>query len=94
MDSAIDLDRAEFIAAFPNIMSALLFGADGVRIKLDIPETFRHEATKLTAWQGKLLRVVITLENQAESNNETEKEPKGSSSKVDSGRTAIRRNQR
>jgi len=68
MDSAIDLDRAEFVAAFPNIMSALLFGADGVRIKLDIPETFRHEATKLTAWQGKLLRVVITLEPDDDGN--------------------------
>ena len=55
-----NLDRAEFRAAFPNIMSAMLFGADGVRIKLDIPETDKAEAIKLTQWQGKVLRVVIT----------------------------------
>ena len=57
-----NLDRAEFRAAFPNIMSAMLFGADGVRIKLDIPETDKAEAIKLTQWQGRVLMVVITVE--------------------------------
>ena len=57
-----NLDRAEFRAAFPPIMSAILFGADGVRIKLDIPETDRAEAIKLTQWQGRVLKVVITVE--------------------------------
>lgn len=55
----VDLSRATFRAAFPNIMSAILFGADGVRIKLDVPETDRAEAVKLTQWQGRVLRVTI-----------------------------------
>ena len=59
----IDLDRAEFPASFPPIMSALLFGSDGVRIKLDIPETHRAEAVKLTRMQGKRLRVTIKVES-------------------------------
>ena len=89
----MDLNRAEFPASFPPIMSALLFGADGVRIKLDIPETHRGEAVRLTRMQGKVLRVIITPEIQAVSNNETEKEPEGSSDSLDSRRLAIRRNQ-
>ena len=55
----VDLNRATFRAAFPPIMSAILFGADGVRIKLDIPETDRAEAIKLTQWAGRVLRVTI-----------------------------------
>ena len=57
-----DLSRAEFRAAFPNIMSAILFGADGVRLKLDIPEMDRAEAIKLTQWQGRVLKVTIEPE--------------------------------
>lgn len=87
-----DLDRAEFPASFPPIMSALLFGSDGVRIKLDIPETHRAEAVKLTQWQGMVLRVTIEPEIVTQCNNETEKESKRSIAQMDSGRVSLRRN--
>ena len=59
-----DLSRATFRASLPPIMSAILFGNDGVRIKLDIPETDRAEVVKLTAMNGKVLRVTIEVESQ------------------------------
>ena len=33
----IDLDRAEFLAALPPIMSAIRTGGDGMRVQFDIP---------------------------------------------------------
>ena len=58
----IDLDRAEFRAALPPIMSAIRTGGDGMRVQFDIPESDMAEAIKLMRWRGRVLRVVITVE--------------------------------
>ena len=62
MTDPIDLDRAEFLAALPPIMSAIRTGGDGMRVQFDIPESDMAEAIKLMRWRGRVLRVVITVE--------------------------------
>ena len=56
-----NLDKAEFICAFPDIMTAIKAGGDGMRIQLDIPENQAGEAVKLFAMKGKQLRATIEV---------------------------------
>ncbi len=39
--------RIEFMASLPPIQSAIMTGSDGIRIKLDVPESDLEEAIKL-----------------------------------------------
>lgn len=51
---------ASFEAIIPTIKSAILFGADGAQVKLEIPGTDMEEALKLARdGQNKVLRVVV-----------------------------------
>ena len=49
----------KFAASLPNIQSAISVGGDGVRVKLDIPETDIAEALKLVLLKGKVFTVTI-----------------------------------
>lgn len=55
------MDKANFIATLPPIMSAIKItgNGDGMRIQLDIPESEMGEALKLLAWRESLLLVTI-----------------------------------
>jgi hypothetical protein len=51
---------AEFECYIPQIKSAMLFGADGAQVKLEIPGTDIAEALKLAAYgQNQVLRVQV-----------------------------------
>ena len=56
-----DMHRAEFIASFPTIMTAIKIAGngDGMRVQLDIPESEMGEAVKLLQWRDVLLKVRI-----------------------------------
>lgn len=54
----------QFQASLPPIQSAINIGLDGMRIKLDIPETEIAEAVKLTMMRGKNLIVNIKIEEK------------------------------
>lgn len=59
-------ERAEFLASFPPIQSAIkVDGAgNGMRVQLDIPESEMGEALKLLMWRECVLKVVIEPERQ------------------------------
>lgn len=59
-------ERAEFLASFPAIQSAIkVDGAgNGMRVQLDIPESEMGEALKLLMWRECVLKVVIEPERQ------------------------------
>jgi len=69
------IDRAEFLATFPAIQSAIKIYGDlqGMRVQLDIPESEMAEALKILAWRECVLKVTIepetrdckTMENNA-----------------------------
>ena len=54
--------QIEFLASLPDIQSAISIGGDGIRLKLDIPETEMSEAIKLVMLKGKVFRVTIECE--------------------------------
>ncbi len=56
-----NLDRAEFKASIPPIMSGIKTGGDGMRFQLDVPETEMQEAVKLLGMRGKVLKVVVSI---------------------------------
>ena len=55
------MDAITFRASFPPIQSAIQRGQDGMRIKLDIPESDVGLAAALLALQSTRLRVTIEL---------------------------------
>lgn len=55
-------ERAEFLASFPAIQSAIKVGQDGARIQLDIPETELPNALRLLQWRDRVLRVIVEPE--------------------------------
>ncbi len=59
-----ELNRAEFIATLPPIMSAIkIYGdATGMRFQLEVPESEMVEAAKLLAMRGKVLKIVVEVE--------------------------------
>lgn len=59
-----DLDRAEFLASFPPIQSAIKRSGDnsGMRVQFDIPESEMGEAIKLLQWGQMVLRVTVEPE--------------------------------
>ncbi len=57
-----DLNRATFLATLPDIMTALNFGSDGARIKLDAPESEVAQVAKLIGMKGKVLRVTVEVD--------------------------------
>jgi len=85
----------EFIATLPPIQSAVMVSGDhnGMRIKLDVPESEVGNAVRLMLLSGKLFKV--TIEDISESltvlDDEIEKSAKGNASGLDSGRVDLRR---
>ena len=61
--SHANLNRAEFVATFPAIKSALLRDGNGggMQCKLEIPENQMGEAVKLFGMTEKRLRVVVEV---------------------------------
>jgi len=65
-------DRAQFLAYFPGIQSAIKIHGqgDGMRVQLEIPENQMGAAIELLAWRNKVLKVTIEpaeVENESES---------------------------
>ena len=58
------IDRAEFLATFPAIQSAIKIYGDlqGMRVQLEIPEDQMAEAVKLLQWRGVVLKVIVEPE--------------------------------
>lgn len=56
-----DMSRAVFRAEIPEIMSALMFGSDGARVKLQCYENGLGEVAKLIGMKGKPLRVTVEV---------------------------------
>lgn len=63
-----DLNNATFIASIAPIQSGIQTGSDGMRLKIDIPESEMGEAVKLVAMKGKLLRVTVEVVESSKSN--------------------------
>ena len=57
-------DSANFMAAFPDIQSAIKVGKDGMRIQLDIPESEMAQAIKLMTMRDVVLQVSVTPVSQ------------------------------
>ncbi len=55
--------KVEFVCSLPPIQSALNFGGDGGRIKIDIPESDIAQAAKLIMARGKVIRVTMEWED-------------------------------
>lgn len=60
-------DKITFLASLPPIQSAISVSGsgDGLRVKLDIPESELPEATKLMLLRGKSFRVTVEVEEEA-----------------------------
>lgn len=56
------MDKLSFLAYLPNIQSAISAGGDGIRLKLDVPETDMPEALKMVTLKGKVFRVTVEPE--------------------------------
>ena len=74
-------DRAEFLASFPCIQSAIKVYGDeqGMRVQIDIPESEMGEALKLLQWRGVVLKVTVEPESRdckTVENNALETRPK------------------
>lgn len=54
-----DIQEVRFLAAFPNIMSAIKIGADGMRLQFDVPESEMANAISLLAWRDRVLEVTV-----------------------------------
>jgi len=55
------IKAVEFYAYIPPLQSAIAFGDDLARIKLDIPAACRPQAKALVDFQGKRLRVMVEV---------------------------------
>ncbi len=55
------IKAVEFLAYIPPLASAITFGDDVCRIKLDIPIECRDQAKALVDFQGKKLRCVVEV---------------------------------
>ncbi|HOA81340.1 MAG TPA: hypothetical protein PKK61_09820 [Defluviitaleaceae bacterium] len=57
------MEKIEFIASLPPIMSAISFdgNGDGSRIKIDISRQYNSEVLKLQELAGKSFKVTITI---------------------------------
>jgi len=66
-------DRAEFLASFPPIQSAIKVYGDkqGMRIQLDIPESEMAEAVSILQWRERVLRVTIEPESDGSGDSRT-----------------------
>ena len=51
----------EFLAYIPPLQSAITFGDDSARVKIDIPIECREQAKALIDFQGKELRIVVEV---------------------------------
>ena len=51
--------KISFVASLPDIQSAISIGGDGVRIKLDVPESDLPNAIRLVMLKGQAFTVVI-----------------------------------
>ena len=58
-----------FLASIAPLQTGITIGQDGMRIKLDIPETEMGNAVELLAMRGIVVRVTIEPENQAVTGN-------------------------
>lgn len=58
--------RAEFCASLPPIQSAIKSDGASIRVQFDIPESEIAESIKLMMMRGKLLRVVVEVEPEAD----------------------------
>lgn len=85
-------DSVSFLASFPPIQSAIrLDGRDGARIQLDIPENEMGNFIKIMMWKGEVFRVTIERikqDNLTDLDNETKKEPKRETTRMDKRRFA------
>ena len=85
-------DSISFLASFPPIQSAIkLDGRDGARIQLDIPENEMGNFIKIMMWKGEVFRVTIERikqDNLTDLDNETKKEPKRETTRMDKRRFA------
>jgi len=85
-------NSVSFLASFPPIQSAIkLDGRDGARIQLDIPENEMGNFIKIMMWKGEVFRVTIERikqDNLTELDNETKKEPKRETIRMDKRRFA------
>lgn len=66
MSEKNDSGAITFLASMPPIQSAVKVSGngDGMRIQLDIPETEVPNAVDLLAMRGKVLRVMVEVEEQ------------------------------
>jgi predicted regulator of Ras-like GTPase activity (Roadblock/LC7/MglB family) len=64
-DKAKDNGVVTFLAAFPDIKSAIIVGQDGMQIKLEIPESEMPNAVKLLALRDVVLRVTVEVAKDA-----------------------------
>ena len=55
------LRAVEFSAYIPPLQSAITFGDDSARVKIDIPIECREQAKALIDFQGKELRIVVEV---------------------------------
>lgn len=61
LDPEKQIEKASFIATFPDTQSAIsMHGNGGMRILLEIPENELPNAIALAMWRGRAMRVVIT----------------------------------
>ena len=51
----------EFLAYIPPLQSAITFGDDAARVKIDIPVECREQAKALIDFQGKELRIMVEV---------------------------------
>lgn len=93
MERMSELDKATFAASFPPIQSAILRtgNGDGLRVKLDVPESEMAEGVKLFGMVGKRLKV--TIEVWTELDDATKKGTEGGGDKMGRRRIRNRRNQ-
>jgi len=55
------LKAVEFLAFIPPLQSAITFGDDSARVKIDIPPECREQAKTLIDFQGKKLHIVVEV---------------------------------
>jgi hypothetical protein len=53
-----------FSAYIPPLQSAITFGDDSARLKLDIPAECREQAKALVDFQGKRLKVLVEVDDE------------------------------
>jgi hypothetical protein len=56
-------EEITFLASLPPIASAILVGQDGMKVKLDIPESEMAQAVHLLTMRGKVLEVTVRLDD-------------------------------